>query len=59
MGKFYGTNCLLEQAFIKDGDKTIQDLLDEIGKATGDEITISRFERYAVGEQTEEGGEES
>jgi len=59
MGKFYGANCLLEQAFIKDGDKTIQDLIDEIGKATGDEIAISRFERYAVGEEAEESGEES
>jgi elongation factor Ts len=54
MGKFYSTNCLLEQAFIKDGDKSIQDLLDEVGKETGDEIKITRFERYAVGEQAED-----
>lgn len=53
MGKFYSTNCLLEQAFIKDGDKSIQDLLDEVGKENGDEIQIRRFERYAVGEEVD------
>jgi len=51
MGKFYATNCLLEQGFIKDGDKTIQDLIDELNKGTGDEVTIARFARYAVGEE--------
>lgn len=53
MGKFYSTNCLLEQAFIKDGDKTIQDLLDEVGKEVGDEISVARFHRFAVGEEAE------
>jgi len=53
MGKFYATNCLLEQGFVKDGDKTIQDLVDEQSKSTGDEIAIVRFERYAVGEEVE------
>lgn len=53
MGKFYSTNCLLEQAFIKDGDKSIQDLVDGVAKETGDEITISKFSRFAVGEEVE------
>ena len=53
MGKFYSTNCLLEQAFIKDGDKSIKDLIAEVEKATGDKISIARFERYAVGEEVE------
>jgi len=51
MSKFYSQHCLLEQAFIKDGDKTIQDLLDEVGKAAGDTITVARFDRYALGEE--------
>ncbi|NLT70780.1 MAG: elongation factor Ts [Verrucomicrobiaceae bacterium] len=51
LGKFYSTNCLLDQPFIKDTDKSIQDLLDELGKTSGDTVTISRFERYAVGEE--------
>lgn len=54
MGKFFSTNCLLEQAFIKDGDKSIKDLVAEVSQETGDEITISRFERYGLGELVEE-----
>lgn len=53
MGKFYSTNCLLEQAFIKDGDKSIQDLIDAVAKETGDEITVAKFSRFAVGEEAE------
>ena len=53
MGKFYATNCLLEQAFIKDGDKTIQDLIADLEKETGDTVSISRFARYGLGEEAE------
>ncbi len=51
LGKFYSINCLLDQPFIKDGDKTIQNLIDDLAKSTGDTITVTRFERYAVGEE--------
>lgn len=51
LGKFYSINCLLDQPFIKDGDKTIQSLLDEVSKALGDSISVVRFRRYAVGEE--------
>lgn len=51
LGKFYSINCLLDQPFIKDGDKTIQNLIDELAKSSGDTITVTRFERYAVGEE--------
>ncbi len=54
MGKFYATNCLLEQAFIKDGDKTIQGLIEEVSTATGDKITVARFDRFGVGEEAGE-----
>tara|TARA_R110002096_G_scaffold319334_9_gene513562 strand:- start:1289 stop:2176 length:888 start_codon:yes stop_codon:yes gene_type:complete len=53
MSKFYGQSCLLEQAFIKDGDKTIQNLIDDLAKETGDVISVARFARYAVGEEVE------
>lgn len=53
MNKFYATNCLLEQAFIKDGDKTIQGLIDEVGAAAGDKIAVARFDRFGVGETVE------
>ncbi len=50
LGKFYSTCCLLEQPFVKDDSMTIQNLLDDLSKATGDEIRIVRFHRYGVGE---------
>jgi elongation factor Ts len=50
MGKFYGGSCLLEQAFIKNPDQTVQQLLDEKSKALGEKIAIRRFVRYMVGE---------
>jgi elongation factor Ts len=49
MGKFYQDNCLLEQPFVKDEDKTIEDLLNEAITAFGENIVLSRFERYEVG----------
>ncbi|MDF1811106.1 MAG: translation elongation factor Ts [Verrucomicrobiales bacterium] len=53
IGKFYSQQCLLEQAFIKDGDKTINDLVAEVAKATGDDkIKVVQFDRYAVGEES-------
>ncbi len=51
LGKFYSINCLLDQPFIKDNDKTIQALLDELSKASGDTVTVVRFHRFAVGEE--------
>ncbi|MBL9155860.1 MAG: elongation factor Ts [Verrucomicrobiales bacterium] len=51
LGKFYSINCLLDQPFIKDNDKTIQALLDDLSKAAGDTVTVTRFSRYAVGEE--------
>lgn len=51
IGKFFSQICLLEQGFVKDPDKTITQLVDETGKALGDTITITRFTRYALGEE--------
>jgi elongation factor Ts len=42
--------CLLEQAFIKDQDKTIQDLVKEKIAKLGENITVKRFVRYSLGE---------
>jgi elongation factor Ts len=50
MGKFYSGACLLEQAFIKNPDQTINQLIGEKSKALGDKIVIRRFLRYMVGE---------
>ncbi|MGE5544336.1 MAG: translation elongation factor Ts [Bacillota bacterium] len=48
--KYYKENCLLEQPFIKDTDKTVQDLLNDKVMKLGENITVRRFVRYEVGE---------
>jgi len=47
--KFYGQICLLEQAFVKEQDKTVAQILAEAGKAAGDEVTVRRFIRWQLG----------
>lgn len=51
MDKFYSGVCLVDQAFIKNPDQTIAQLVAEKGKALGDQLVIRRFLRYGVGEQ--------
>ncbi len=48
--KYYKETCLLEQPFIKDTDKTIQDLLNDKILKLGENISVRRFVRYEVGE---------
>ena len=48
--KFYKEVCLLEQGWIKDPDKTIQQLLTERIAAIGENINIRRFVRFERGE---------
>ncbi len=50
MEKFYQEACLLEQAFVKDPDKTVQDLLTEITARIGEKIRIRRFSCFRLGE---------
>jgi len=47
--KFFGEVCLLEQAYVKNPDLTIQDYLNEIRAKTGENIIIRRFTRYLLG----------
>jgi len=49
--KFYGTLCLLEQAFIKNPDLTIKDYVNSKIAELGENIIIRRFTRYMVGEE--------
>ena len=50
LSKFFQENCLMEQAYIKDSDKKISDLLTETIATLGENITVSKFTRFAVGE---------
>ena len=53
MEKFYQDKCLLEQPWIKDPDKTIEQLLKEKIATIGENITIRRFARFEKGEGLE------
>ena len=50
MKKFYSESCLLEQAYVKNPDISVQDLLNEMMAKTGENIVISRFARFQLGE---------
>jgi elongation factor Ts len=48
--KFYKQACLLEQDFIRDEERTIDELLKAQISKTGENIIIRRFTRYQLGE---------
>jgi len=48
--KYFQEVCLLEQAFIKDEDRSIHDRLNETIAKLGENITIKRFVRFRLGE---------
>ncbi len=51
MEKFFQDFCLMEQAFVKNPDQTIQDLLIEITAKIGEKITVRRFACFRLGEE--------
>ena len=48
--KFYAEICLMEQPFVKDPDHTVKDLLSEKISKIGENLVVSRFTRYQLGE---------
>jgi len=50
MDKYFQEICLLEQPFIKDPDKIVKDLITESIATLGENISLGRYIRYAVGE---------
>ncbi|MFC1840754.1 translation elongation factor Ts [Thermodesulfobacteriota bacterium] len=53
INKFYAESTLLEQQYVKNPDITVKDLLNEMIAKTGENIVISRFARYQLGENNE------
>jgi elongation factor Ts len=51
--KFCSDVCLLEQAYVRDTDITIEDLLNQLRMQTGENVQIRRFVRYQLGEDLE------
>jgi elongation factor Ts len=50
LGKWYADHVLLEQPFVKDQDRSVQNVLTELVSKTGENIVIRRFARFEVGE---------
>jgi elongation factor Ts len=50
---FFKDNVLLDQPFVKDDAKTIQQYLDEVGAKTGEKVHVKRFARFRLGEDAE------
>ena len=53
MNSYYQQFCLLEQASVRDPNVTITQLVQDAIRILGENITISRFVRFKVGEQTQ------
>ena len=49
--KFFKEAALLAQPFVKDPDKTIEQLITEVSAQTGEKIEVARFARFKVGEK--------
>jgi elongation factor Ts len=54
MEKFFSEVCLLEQAYVKDLDVTVEELLNSLMGKIGERISVRRFTRYQLGEEAEE-----
>lgn len=50
MEKFFSDICLMEQPFIREPGKTIEQLLKEVVARTGENVVIRRFARFQIGE---------
>lgn len=50
LNKYYSTACMLDQPFVKDSEKTVQDVLNEQIAKLGENMQINRFSRFQIGE---------
>ncbi len=50
--KFFAENCLLEQAFVKDPDRSVGDLAKAVASEVGTSATIREFARFRLGEES-------
>jgi len=51
MRKFYEQVCLLDQPYIKDEEKTVNEYLQQMIAKLGENIKIARFVRFELGEK--------
>jgi elongation factor Ts len=61
--KFYKESVLMEQEYIRDTDKTVKDVLNEVIAGLGENMSVARFQRFALGEsaqpETDDGEDET
>jgi elongation factor Ts len=50
MERYYSEVCLLEQAFIKDPDHKVAEIINDVAFRMGEKIEVRRFARYHLGE---------
>jgi elongation factor Ts len=48
---FFKTTVLVDQPFVKEPDRSIQHLLDEVSARVGEKVAVRRFVRYKLGEE--------
>lgn len=53
IGKYFKENCLLDQAFVKDGDMNVAKYVASVAKELSADIKVTGFIRYAKGEGLE------
>ena len=52
LNKYYAEVCLLDQQYVRDTDKAIQEILTEVIMKTGENIRIHRFARFRLGDES-------
>jgi elongation factor Ts len=53
MNAYYEQTVLLDQKYVKDDSKTIQQRLDEVSAKVGEKVAVRRFVRFKLGEENE------
>ena len=53
LNKYFSENCLMEQPWVKDDSKTIEQYQTEVVTQTGENVRIRRFTRWSLGEGLE------
>jgi elongation factor Ts len=58
VNKLLDEKVLMRQVYIRDGEKTVQDVVNAVIAKLGENISVRRFERWELGEHSEDAGDE-
>ncbi|KAK1548330.1 hypothetical protein Q3G72_006715 [Acer saccharum] len=58
IAKFYKEICLMEQPYVRESDKSVEQVLNEVVAKIGEKIVVRRFERFQLGEGIEKKSED-